>query len=154
VLAFALAGDAIACTCLPVDLKRDLPRADGAIVGSVLERVQGGDVVYYTLRVEQVYKGDISDRVTIGTPVNGAACGLDAQIGDRLGLLLEQGVTGDTWGSDLCSKVEPAAFLELTDVEDNTFPSVNWGGYLVGFLVLGIAAVLLLRRRRRYSGLH
>ena len=35
-VALALAGDALACTCLPVDLARDLPRADGAFVGTLL----------------------------------------------------------------------------------------------------------------------
>jgi LPXTG-motif cell wall-anchored protein len=38
-------------------------------------------------------------------------------------------------------------------VEDNSLPAINWGGYVVGFLVLGVAAFLLVRRRRRYSGL-
>jgi hypothetical protein len=117
----------------------------------VLERTVSGREARYLLRVEQAYKGDISNRVEVVTPADGAACGLSAAVGERLGLLLER--TGGEWRSGLCSQVEPNAFLALSDVEDNELPAINWGGYLVGFLVLGLAAWALLRRRRRYSGL-
>jgi membrane protein implicated in regulation of membrane protease activity len=150
-VALALAGDALACTCAPVDLARDLPRADGAFVGTVLERRETEASVLLSFRVEQVYRGDISNRVEVETQRDGATCGLEAPVGERLGLLLER--DGSLWRTSLCSQVEPAAFLELTDVEDNALPSLNWGGYVVGFLVLAVAALLLVRRRRRYSGL-
>jgi hypothetical protein len=117
----------------------------------VLERSVEGEEARYLLRVEQAYKGDISNRVEVVTAASGAACGLEAAVGDRLGLLLER-VDGD-WRSGLCSQVEPRDFLELADVEDNQLPAINWGGYVVGFAVLGLAVWLLLRRRRRYSGL-
>jgi hypothetical protein len=117
----------------------------------VLERRVDGAETRFLLRVEQVYKGDISNRVEIVTATGGAACGLDAVQGDRLGLLLTR--EGGEWRSGLCSQVDPADFLALTDVEDNSLPEINWGGYVVGFVVLGIAALLLWRRRRRYSGL-
>jgi hypothetical protein len=149
--ALVLAADAAACSCRPPDLRRDLPTADGAVVGEVLERRVEGDEARYVLRVEQAYKGDISNRVEVVTAPDGAACGLEAAVGERLGLLLtrEKG----EWRSGLCSQVDPADFLALRDVEDNSLPAINWGGYVVGFLVLGVAAFLLVRRRRRYSGL-
>jgi hypothetical protein len=152
-LAFVLvlAADAAACTCAPVNLERDLPRADGAVVGSVLERRVDGDRVVYLFRVEQVYKGDISNRVEVDTAASGAACGLELGVGDRTGLLLTR--EGETWSSGLCSQVDPSDLLALTDVEDNALPAINWGGYVVGFLVLGVAGLLLWRRRRSYSGL-
>jgi hypothetical protein len=143
----ALAGDALACTCVPVDLARDLPRADGAVVGTVLARRPAGEEMRYLLRVEQVYKGDISGRVEVVTAADGAACGLQAAVGQRVGLLLDR--EGGAWHSGLCSQVVPAEFLELTNVEDNTLPEINWGGYLVGFLVLGGGAFFLVRRLRR-----
>ena len=117
----------------------------------MLERRVVGDEARYLLRVEQAYKGDISSRVEVVTAANGAACGLGARVGDRLGLLLDR--RGGEWRSGLCSQVDPSDFLALTDVEDNALPEINWGGYVVGFLVLGIAALVLVRRRRRYSGL-
>ena len=151
VLFVTLAADAAACSCRPVDLERDLPRADGAFVGTVLERRETEASVLLLFRVEQVYKGEIDGRIEVATARGGAACGLDLPVGERVGLLLEH--DGETWRSGLCSRVDPADFLALTDVEDNTLPAINWGGYVVGVLVLGIAAVLLVRRRRRYSGL-
>jgi hypothetical protein len=151
VAGLALAADASACSCLPVDLARDLPRADGAFVGTVLERRTTEASVLLLFRVEQAYKGDIDARIEVETARDGASCGLDLPVGERVGLLLER--DGDLWRSSLCSRADPADFLALTDVEDNTLPAINWGGYVVGVLVLAIAAVLLVRRRRRYSGL-
>lgn len=146
-VALALAGDALACTCLPVDLQRDLPNADGAIIGSILERRDTETTSTLVLRVEQVYKGDINNRVEIETPLGGAACGIEAPVGERLGLLLQR--DGDLWRSSLCSQVDPAAFLELTDVEDNALPPVNVGGIVAGLLILGGGAFFLIRRLRR-----
>jgi hypothetical protein len=117
----------------------------------VLERQVEGDTARYLFRVEQVYKGDIDNRIEILTAADGAACGLESGVGDRLGLLLDR--RGGAWRSGLCSQVDPSDLLELTDVEDNALPTINWGGYVVGFAVLAIAALLLVRRRRRYSGL-
>ena len=146
-VSLVLAADAFACTCLPVDLVRDLPKADGAIVGSVLERNPSGENVTYLLRVEQVYKGDIENRVEVVTARDSAACGLAAKVGERVGLLLER--DGAVWRSGLCSQVDPTDFLELADVEDNSLPPVNWGGIVVGVLVLGAGAFFLVRRLRR-----
>ena len=67
--------------------------------------------------------------------------------GERIGLLLER--DGGVWRSNLCSQVEPTAFLELTDVADNQLPPVNWGGYVAGGLVLLGGGYFLLRRLRR-----
>ena len=115
----------------------------------MLEVRAGSATTTYLLRVEQAYKGDISDRIEVVTPADGAACGLEAAVGDRLGLLLtrEDGV----WRSGLCSQVDPAEFLEATNIEDNALPPLNWGGIVVGLLVLGLGALLLARRlpRRR-----
>jgi hypothetical protein len=147
--ALVAAASAGACTCAPVDLERDLPLADGAFVGTVLEqREPAGGQRVVLFRVEQVYKGDIVNRVEVTTPRDSAACGLDAQVGERLGLLLER--DGEDWRAGLCSLVEPAAFLELTDVEDRTLPPLNWGGVVVGVLVLAAGGFFLVRRLRRY----
>jgi len=89
--------------------------------------------------------------VEVETPRDGATCGIEASVGDRLGLLLDR--DGGVWRSGLCSQVEPAAFLELTDVEDNALPPVNWGGIVVGVLILLAAGWFLARRTRRYRSL-
>ncbi len=146
--ALALAGDALACSCLPVDLARDLPRADGAFVGTLLAREDRVATSTLLFRVEQVYKGDISNRVEVETAQGGAACGIELRTGERIGLLLER--RGGAWRSSLCSQVDPAAFLALTDVEDNSLPPVNWGGIVVGALILLAGVWFLARRLRRY----
>jgi hypothetical protein len=159
VAALVLAAEASACSCAPPDLERDLPRADGAFIGTLLERREpppatiqaSDDPVTLVFRVEQVYKGDIDTRVEVVTSRDGASCGLGTAVGERVGLLLdrERGV----WRGGLCGQVDPADFLALTNVEDNVFPSVNWGGIAVGLFVLGIGGLLLVRRTRRYRRL-
>ena len=108
-----------------------------------------GDTARYLLRVEQVYKGGIENRVEVLTSASGAACGLESAVGDRVGLLLDR--DGDAWRSGLCSQVDPSEFLALTEVEDNTFPVINWGGWVFGAVVLGLGAFLLVRRMRHRS---
>ena len=146
VLALAAAAEAYACSCRPVDLVRDLPTTDGAMIGTVLERTVSGETATYLFRVEQVYKGDVDSRAEVVTPASGAACGLEAGVGERLGLLLDR--EGSEWRSGLCSQVDPADFLALTEVDDNTLPEFNWGGIVVGFLILGAGAFFLVRKLR------
>ena len=147
-MALALAGDALACTCAPVDLVRDLPRADGAFVGTLLERDDHEATSTLLFRVEQVYKGDIENRVEVETARGGPACGIEVPVDERIGLLLER--DGGVWRSSLCSQVEPAAFLELTDVRDNELPQLNWPGIALGVLVLLAGLYALFRKTRRY----
>lgn len=150
-VSMAFAADAFACTCAPVDLERDLPAADGAVIGTVLERQATGGTANYVLRVEQVYKGELDSRVEIVTAAGGAACGLEVGVGERIGLLLTR--QGGEWRSGLCQQVDPADFLALTNVEDNQLPPMNWGGIVVGVLVLGAGAFLLVRKARSYRRL-
>lgn len=147
----AVAAQAYACSCRPVDLERDLPTADGAIIGTVLERSVSGQTATYRFRVEQIYRGDVEDRPEVLTPVGGAACGLELAVGDRVGLLLTR--DGDVWRSGLCSLVDPADFLALANVQDNTLPPINWGGIVVGVLVLGAGVFFLVRKSRSYRRL-
>ena len=151
VLSLVVAAEAYACSCRPVDLQRDLPTADAAMIGTVLERSVSGQTATYRFRVEQVYKGGVENRAEVVTPASGAACGLELAVGDRVGLLLTR--DGNVWRSGLCSQVDPAEFLALTNVEDNTLPPFNWGGIVVGFLVLGAGTFFLIRKARSYRRL-
>ncbi len=150
VASLALAADASACSCLRVDLIRDLPSADGAFVGTVLERRVEKQTAVYLFRVEQVYKGDIENRIEVVSAANGAACGLELQVDQRIGLLLTR--EGGEWRSSLCSQVDPSAFLALANVDDTT-PPINWGGIVVGVLVLGAGTFFLIRKLRSYRAL-
>ncbi|MDX6439915.1 MAG: hypothetical protein QOF45_2498 [Gaiellaceae bacterium] len=144
-VSLALASDAFACSCVRPNLVRDLPHADGAFVGTVLERRVERQTAIYLFRVEQVYKGEIENRVEVVTPAYGAACGLEVTVGQRIGLLLTRG--GGEWRSGLCSQIDPSAFLALTNVQDES-PPINWGGIVVGALVLGAGAFFLVRKLR------
>jgi hypothetical protein len=150
VVSLAFAADTYACSCLRPDLVRDLPRAAGAFVGTVLERKVEGQNAIYLFRVEQVYKGDIENRIEVVTAANSAACGLELGVDQRTGLLLTR--EGGTWRSSLCSQVDPSAFLALTNV-DNSTPPINWGGIVVGVLVLGAGTFFLIRKLRSYRAL-
>jgi len=149
VVSLVLAADASACTCAPVDLERDLPKADGAMIGSVLERSVTGTAARYRFRVEQIYKGDVEERAVVFSAADGASCGLELAVGQRVGLLLTR--DGDVWRSSLCQEVDPADFLALTNVEDNALPPFNWGGIIVGVLILSVGILVLLRKRRSYN---
>ena len=116
-------------------------------MGEVLERRAAGGEVVYVLRVEQAYKGDLNERVEVVTPADGAQCGLSAPVGERLGLLLDR--DGAVWRSGLCRQVDPAAFLAPAQIDDNDLPPINWGGYVIGTLVLALGAFLIVRRYRR-----
>ena len=145
-LSLVVTAEAYACSCAGVDLERDLPTADGAIVASVLGRSVSGSTAIYLFRVEQVYAGDIENRVEVVTATDGAACGLELGVGERTGLLLTR--EAGAWRSGLCSQVDPSEFLALTDVDERP-PRINWGGIVVGVLVVGAGAFLLFRRLRR-----
>ena len=150
-LSLAVAADAYACTCRGVDLERDLPGADAAMIGTVLERHTTATSRVYLFRVEQVYKGDVDNRLEVVSERDGAACGLELAVGQRIGLLLER--DGETWRSGLCSQVDPAEFLALSNVQDNSFPEINTGGWIVGILVLGLGTFFLIRKARSYKRL-
>ena len=117
----------------------------------MLERNGSGGTATYRFRVEQVYKGGHRQ------PRRGRDAGerrrlrARAAVGDRVGLLLTR--DGDVWRSGLCSQVDPADFLALTNVEDNTLPPINWGGIVVGVLVLGAGLFFLVRKSRSYRRL-
>ena len=150
-LLLVTAGEALACSCAPVDLVRDLPEADGAFVGTVLGASPRGSLAVYRFRVEQVYKGEIENRVDVVSTPGVHACGLELSIGVGRGCCSSG--TERCGARASCSRVDAAAFLEFTDVEDNRLPPINWGGYVIGLLVLGAGTFFLLRRLRGYKTL-
>jgi hypothetical protein len=151
---------AYACSCARLDAKRGLPRADAALVGELLFKARdepaGGEATY-VFAVERVVKGTLGSRVEIRSGADGAACGFEVRENERIGLLLER--DGDIWRSGLCSQLPPAELLRAGKArgydiyspldEEQRLPGVNWGGIVIGALVLGLGALLLVRRLRR-----
>lgn len=124
------AGRAAACSCVGADPRTALRRSDAAFVGVVVSRrtAEGvgssGAPAVYTLRVENSVKGELGETVEVETAVSGASCGLEARVGDRVGLLLYR--SAGAWTSSLCSQLDPDVLLEAArplPVPDGTGPA-------------------------------
>jgi hypothetical protein len=140
------AKPAHACSCAIVDAREALTRFDAAFIGTIVERKdewQGG--VTLVFRVEERFKGSLGATVDVRTASNGAACGIEAPVGSRVGLFLER--ENGRWIGSLCSEVEPARLRGAA----RPLPAPNGKG-AVALLVggrFGTARVLALDRRGR-----
>ncbi|MEA2142207.1 MAG: Tissue inhibitor of metalloproteinase, partial [Solirubrobacteraceae bacterium] len=95
---------AMACSCAPVPVRESLHAADAAFVGVVTARrvmpsgppgtFSSGDPAEVDFRVERAYKGALGEQVTVHTVASGATCGIEAQVGERVGLFLQRRADG------------------------------------------------------------
>jgi hypothetical protein len=142
----ALAGEAAACTCAPASAKERLDSADAAFVGRlVAKRPHSGGEAVYVFLVDSVVKGELGRRVEVVSPTSGAACGFELPTGEASGILLRR--DGEEWIGGLCGQIAVGELVEARRESDQ--PLVNWGGAIVGAVVVGLGVVLLLRRLRR-----
>lgn len=113
VIAAALASaaqPAPVCSCLPPDPWAFLGQADGAFVGRLASRTETpGGSARLRFRVERAVKGPIGDTVEVESPPNGSVCGIEAEIGKRIGLFLTR--EGGRWLGYLCGQVAPEELL-------------------------------------------
>lgn len=113
-----------ACQCAPPshNVRSQLADADGAFVGTVVERTSlrpGSGAEAFRFRVEHEIKGDIGDSVTLtkGSIDGDFAVLTDCEfeggdVGERMGLFVGRHDDG-TWGAGMCgSIVDPDALLE------------------------------------------
>jgi hypothetical protein len=137
---------ASACSCAPLDARSGLARADGAFVGTFVEqRGAGSGQAVYVFRVQVSLKGGLSGTVEIRAADNGAACGLEVEPGQRIGLLLER--SGGSWRSNLCWQIAPADLLAAA----RPLPRPNGSGplaFLVGGQFGDVRTIGLDRRGR------
>jgi len=99
-----------ACSCIPPDPWTFLKQADGAFVGRLVSRRdadQGQAVLVFS--VDRAVKGKIGDQVEVETADNGAACGIETPVGQRVGLFLDR--EGGKWLGHLCWQVSPDDLL-------------------------------------------
>jgi hypothetical protein len=101
--------DARACSCALPDAREALARADGAFIGTLESRRESGQQAVLVFDVERVLKGSIGGFVTVHTPANSAACGIEVAAGARVGLVLDR--IGGAWHGVLCGQFEPAELL-------------------------------------------
>jgi hypothetical protein len=150
-----------ACSCVEMDLGSRLPEADGAFVGTYVDRDPLSDGrVAWTFVVERVIKGPFGPTAIVRTSGDGASCGIELFDDPRAGLLLDRANDG-VWESSLCQQVPPNQLLAFAQ---NSHPPVStiapigtaWSieskVALVGALVVVLVALLALAwsaRRRR-----
>ena len=119
VLAFLLvlvgAQAAHACSCFIGDPRDALHRSDGAFIGTFVGRTEVDDqTAIFSFDVETAVKGTIGTTIDVRSNSNGASCGLEVEIGQRIGLLL--GIDADgAWISNLCSQIDPTVLLKAAE---------------------------------------
>ena len=148
-VALALSGQALAATCEPAPPRVKLEAADAAFVGRLERTVRVADVrdrIDYVFLVDQVVKGELDRRVTVRSGVGRDALGFSVERDVATGILLNR--EGGVWLGGLCGQVTSSELVEATRDEEQI---VNWGGIVIGLLVLGGGAYFLRRKllRRR-----
>ena len=97
-------GTARACSCLQPDPWIYLQESDGAFVGRLVgSRDVGSGRVVLTFDVERALKGRIGSTVEVRTVAGGSTCGIEASVGERVGLFLMR--EGGAWVGSLCRQV-------------------------------------------------
>jgi hypothetical protein len=122
-----------------------LDSADAAFVGRLESSRPAADgELRHTFLVDGVVKGDLPRRVEVLSPTGGAACGFELPRDEATGILLR--LRGDEWTGGLCGQIAVGELLEASEERDERL--VNWGGIVVGSVVLALGAWLLWRRLR------
>lgn len=152
---------ALACSCAQMDLARALPEADGAFVGTYVDRDPLHDgLAAWTFEVESVVKGPFGPRAVVRTIAGGAGCGIELLDGPRIGLLLDRAADG-VWESGLCQQVSAGELLTFaTDGHppDPTIAQIEPGWSVeakaiaaAALLVTALAVIWGIHRRRRVA---
>lgn len=140
-------GQALAATCAPAPPRVKLDAADAAFVGRLygteLVAGQPGRLDYFFL-VDQVVKGDVPRRLVVRGGVGREALGFALERDVATGILLNR--EGGLWLGGLCGQISSSELVEATRGEGQV---VNWGGIVVGVLVLGGGAYFLRRKLLR-----
>jgi hypothetical protein len=147
-----------ACSCVRPNVPALLGQSDAAFVGALISRrpaaprgpgpISSTDPDIFTFRVDESVKGELGRQVEVWSAMNGASCGLEAGVGQEIGLFLRR--EGDRWSSGLCWQVSPAALREAV----RPLPAPDGRGpvrYLVGGQFAG-ARLLALDARGRTLG--
>jgi hypothetical protein len=153
---FVTGAPARACSCAEMDLGPRLSEADGAFVGTYVDRDPLSDGrAAWTFVVERVVKGPFGPTAIVRTSGSGASCGIELY-DPRAGLLLDRAKDG-VWESSLCQLVPPNQLLALaqnTHPPDSTIAPIGTGWGIeskvsLGVLVAAATALLVFFARRR-----
>jgi hypothetical protein len=159
---FVADAPARACSCVEMDLGSRLPEADGAFVGTYVDRDPLSDGrAAWTFVVERVVKGPFGPTAIVRTSGDGASCGIELFDDPRAGLLLDRANDG-VWESSLCQQVPPNQLLAFaqnghppvsTIAPIGTAWSIESKVALVGALVVAVVTLgaLVWFARRRHA---
>jgi hypothetical protein len=150
-MALALSGQAAAATCAPAPPRAKLDASDAAFVGRLVrtERVPGvRDRLDYVFLVDQVVKGELGREVRVRSGIGAAGLGFSVGRDEATGVLLNR--DRGLWFGGVCGQVTAGQLAEAT--RDESAPILNWGGIVVGVLVVGAGLFFCIRqlRRKRY----
>ncbi len=109
-----------ACSCAVPQIQQELARADGAFVGTFIERGEdpqnGGDFsTEYRFDVSQWVKGEGGEILSVWSARDGGACGLETRPGQTVGLFLYRHQGKVT--SSLCSTVAAGQLIAATSTD-------------------------------------
>jgi hypothetical protein len=136
----------MACTCAAAPARVRLDSADAAFVGRlVASRPADEGELRHTFVVDGIVKGDLPRRIEVLSPAGGAACGFELEGDVATGILLRR--RGAEWTGGLCGQIAVGELLEASEETDERL--VNWGGIVVGSLVVAVGAWLVWRRLRQ-----
>jgi hypothetical protein len=124
-----------------------LAAADAAFVGRLYgtELVAGRPAqVDYLFLVDQVVKGDLPRQIVVRSAVGREALGFSLERDVATGILLNR--ENGLWVGGLCGQLTTSELVEATRDDEQI---VNWGGVVVGVLVLGAGAYFLRRKLLR-----
>jgi len=115
------ADRASACSCMLMDPAERLENREPALIGEVTARkpvdpsgdLPPGAMYEYTVRVERELNVDLPETITLSSYVNGAACGFEWKVGQRVGAFLYR--EADGWATNLCLLVRPARLTAAAD---------------------------------------
>ncbi|MEY2475690.1 MAG: hypothetical protein QOG87_1005 [Actinomycetota bacterium] len=104
------------------DFRRVLEQADGAFIGTFLDRdeakpdengtTSSATLVEYRFRLDEAVKGQFESVVEVMSANNGATCGLEVPRGEQAGLFLRRGGDG-RWQGSLCETTDPATMRDV-----------------------------------------
>lgn len=99
----AMAGTACACSCVGFTAEEAASRADAVFTARATDKVTAGMNDIYEFEVSEVYKGEVGNVTTVGTPSQGPSCGVSYEVGGEYLLFVSTPDDVDAaWGSNLC----------------------------------------------------
>jgi len=166
-----------ACTCVRSDTETHIKNASTIFVGTVtaVHKKKGAKTLTYDVDVEKIFKGTVTDPVTLQSPTSVEKCALDDLLADRSYLIFgtAQGAVVEV---NACGGTEPLSptllqqvvkvlgngtvpgATEVTPPSEATFERVD-GDEPTGFarlaapggalVIVGLLGLLLLRRITR-----